>query len=146
MILQRPLTIFGILIVITVIGIIATHSFGQSAADYLNQGHSFYTSGKLSDAIAAYEHAVQLQPDDAYSHYCLAVAYSSKNMLEKAAELYEKAIKLDGNFAEAYSGLGVIYQGQQIRRHLCQRHPVVYCDYSWLCSEGLEPRRYEFFS
>ena len=101
MVFQRFSTVLGILAVISVIGVIAAHSFGQSAADYLNQGHNCYTSGKLTEAIAAYERAVQLQPDDAYSHYCLAVAYNSKNMLEKAAELYEKAIELDEDFAEA---------------------------------------------
>lgn len=44
--------------------------------------------------------------------YQLGRYYQGQNRYEKAIEAYRKALRLDGNLAEAHNGLGVIYSRQ----------------------------------
>lgn len=83
-----------------------------------NLGVAYYNVGRLDDAIAQYEEALKLAPNDADIHSNLAAAYVQQAqaggaqldaaLLEKATAEYKKAVAIDPELAEAYFGLGVI--------------------------------------
>jgi Flp pilus assembly protein TadD len=49
----------------------------------------------------------------------LGISYSRTNRLQKAAQNYQRALKLDPKYAEAHLNLGFAYQrlGQSVRAH-----------------------------
>jgi len=68
-----------------------------------------YEQGNYEKAIAEFQKALQLEPDNTDAHRNLGTAYGALGMLEEAASAYEKAIELDPNFGEAYGDLAGIY-------------------------------------
>ncbi|WP_418006836.1 tetratricopeptide repeat protein [Nostoc piscinale] len=63
---------------------------------------------KLDAAIAAYEKAIQLNPNfaNAYLRLGTTLTLQGQNKLEAAVAAYEKAIQLNPNDADAYYNLG----------------------------------------
>ncbi|BBC26334.1 tetratricopeptide repeat protein [Pseudanabaena sp. ABRG5-3] len=52
-------------------------------------------AGRNEEAIAAYDQALQIKPDDPSAYYNKACAYSLQNQIELALENLQKAIQLD---------------------------------------------------
>ena len=61
--------------------------------------------GQLEPAIAAYQQAIQIDPNHAKAHNNLGTVYDRKGQLEQAIVAYQQAIQIDPNYADAYTNL-----------------------------------------
>jgi tetratricopeptide (TPR) repeat protein len=80
-----------------------------SAGDHVALGMEYYEQGELDKAVAEFEKALALDPDDAEAHRNLGTAYGEQGRWEEAAAAYEKAIELAPDFGEAYGDLAAAY-------------------------------------
>jgi tetratricopeptide (TPR) repeat protein len=83
-----------------------------SASDHAAQGNAYYDQGQFEEAVAEFEEALQLDPDDAETHYNLGLAYKALGKVDEAIGEYQEAIRLDPDLAEAHNGLGNAYSDQ----------------------------------
>jgi tetratricopeptide (TPR) repeat protein len=65
--------------------------------------------GALEKAIAEYEMAVVLAPEDASSHFNLAYLYDEQSAYDQAAARYRQAVQLDLTYATAYNNFGSVF-------------------------------------
>ena len=101
----------------------AISGFDKDAHLWLNYGIAMLLNKQYNEAIAVLENTLVVIQDNenttqnpteladlkVQSHYNLGLAYYQSGQIEKAIAAYQKAIKLEPNFADAYGGLGVIY-------------------------------------
>jgi tetratricopeptide (TPR) repeat protein len=80
-----------------------------SAGDHVDQGMEYYDQGELDKAIAEFEKAIELDPNDAEAHRNLGTAYGEQGKWEECAAAYERAIEIDPDFGEAYGDLTAAY-------------------------------------
>ena len=73
---------------------------------YYNDGIALYSSGRLEEAISAYEKAIQLNSDKADAHYNKGNALAALGRYQAAVIAYDKAIKLSPDDADIYSAKG----------------------------------------
>ena len=92
-----------------------------AAQDHLDRGKRHITQEEWDHAIAEYEEARRLGPDDAWTEYLLAYSYASKAyrdgawpLLDPAIAGFLRALALNPEFPEALNELGTAYslQGQ----------------------------------
>jgi len=72
-----------------------------------NLGIDLEHAGKIEEAIAHYEQALRIKPDDAKAHNNLGVALKDQRKVPEAIAHYEQALRIRPNFAEAHNNLGV---------------------------------------
>ena len=78
----------------------------QESADYFQKRADFYLEqGKLDDAIAACEQALEQKPDFAPAYKTLGKASQVQGNLAKAKHWYSKALEIQPDFAEVYTNL-----------------------------------------
>ena len=68
---------------------------------HYNRGNAYYRQGKYKQAIASYQKAISINPDDADAHYNLARVYVLNNEKALSIESLQKAITLDRRAIEA---------------------------------------------
>jgi prepilin-type processing-associated H-X9-DG protein len=68
-------------------------------------GAAYSFLGRHAAGIAAFERALELQPDNAQAHYNLAVAFEQAGRADDAAVHYRKATELDPNHAASAKAL-----------------------------------------
>ncbi len=92
-------------------------SESMSAADYVTRGLAYYEQGQYEQAIADYDRAIDLNPDDARPYNNRGNAYSKQGQYEQAIADYDRAIDLNPDDAPAYYNRGLAYrqQGQHER-------------------------------
>ncbi|MDT9191176.1 MAG: tetratricopeptide repeat protein, partial [Limnospira sp. PMC 894.15] len=61
----------------------------------LDRGNQLLRSGKLEEAVAAYQKAIALHPNFHWSHYKLGEALEQLGRLEEARVAYQKATDLN---------------------------------------------------
>ena len=73
-----------------------------------------YDHQRYDEAIAQYEHAIQLTPDNAPLYLNLGAVYSDKGEqhFPDAEQMYRKSIALDPSYG-AYANLGYLYLQEQ---------------------------------
>lgn len=76
---------------------------------HLAQGEQYLQEGKLPEAIAEFQAAIQLDPGSVEGHFRLGNAYYQQGQLDKAAAEFQKALELDPNSVDARSNLGAVY-------------------------------------
>jgi tetratricopeptide (TPR) repeat protein len=88
----------------------------SQARALVEKGNELYRNDQDSEAVAAFEQAVQIDPDFAEAHFRLGVSYAvlgrkaeSQQQFKHAAELYENEISSDAADAEAHYNLGLAY-------------------------------------
>jgi Flp pilus assembly protein TadD len=75
---------------------------------HANLGLLYRHAGKLPEAVAAMEKAVQASPRQAVFHNQLGITYRQKGEFTKARDAYEKAIALDAAYASPVLNLGIL--------------------------------------
>ena len=76
---------------------------------YFYRGRAYYNEGDYDRAIADFDQAIQLQPDDAAAYNNRGLAYAHKGDYDRAIADYDQAIQLQPDLAEAYSNRGNAY-------------------------------------
>ena len=84
-------------------------STNGSYQQLLLEAQQFIDNKKYSSAIASYEKALLLEPNDKILFYNLGWTYNESGDLKKAKDYYQKAISADAAYANAYNGLGSVY-------------------------------------
>ena len=74
----------------------------HAARDHLQRGYEFYTQGQLDQALAEYDAALAVDPNNAETLYYRGVALIKKGAHEDALAALEHSIQLDPTRLEAY--------------------------------------------
>jgi TPR repeat len=79
------------------------------AAAFRNRGNAYATKGDLERAIADYDQATRLNPDDAPAYNNRGFAHAIKKNYDHAIADYDQAIHLNPHYARAFINRGNIY-------------------------------------
>ena len=107
----------SILSVITLfLSLIPTSSFAATTADeYYRQGCDYFEQEKFSQAVKAFEKAIELDTDNATYHYNLGAVYSNLGKYKEALKHLEKAEELA---PESQTGKYAKEQIAEIKKYL----------------------------
>jgi Tfp pilus assembly protein PilF len=89
----------AVVVLLNALGGIAYADARSEAKAQVEFGISVAQRGLWKEAIYRWERATQIDPTYAAGFNNLAVAYEHEGMLDKAAEAYERALKLEPNNA-----------------------------------------------
>jgi Tfp pilus assembly protein PilF len=89
-----------------------TPTTGQAAGVALNQGTYWMGQGDPTNALASYQEALRLAPEDADAHYNLGLTYARLGDPTQAQEHYRKALELSPAYPEVHNNLGLLLQRQ----------------------------------
>lgn len=84
----------------------------KKAGEILNQGANLLATGKIDEAIKAFQKALKLDNKIVAAHFNLALAYIQKEDTKNAISHFKETIVLKPNDFEAYNNLGNLYMGQ----------------------------------
>lgn len=92
----------------------ATVITNETVEDCLEQGNKLRQEGKLDEAIAVYQHGIELDPNSYQSYHYLGETLAQKNDLEAAANFYNLALEINPDFFWSYHCLGLVlfWQGK----------------------------------
>jgi Tfp pilus assembly protein PilF len=89
---------------------LATESATQSSAARYTIGVGYYSEGKVQQAFVEFQHAYELNPQNKEVLYSIGVIYLLDfDETLKAIDFFQRAIKIDPDFSEAYNNLGYAY-------------------------------------
>lgn len=74
--------------------------------------HGYYDEDLTEKAIAGYQKAIQLNPNNADWHYGLGILYAAQQRFDQAIHQYEEAIRIKPNHYDAHNNLGQVYEAQ----------------------------------
>jgi len=77
-------------------------------------GMAYLSRGKLEDAAAQFEMAIQLNPRDHKAYYNLGLVYHQKGDLTKALEYFKRSVALNPQSVQAHYNLATIYLQQRL--------------------------------
>ncbi len=83
-------------------------AFDRGAASLVQRGLGFQDAGRIQDAIAEHEKALELDPEFVLAHANLIILYGRTNQPQKAEEHFRAAVRLNPNHAESYYNYGVL--------------------------------------
>jgi tetratricopeptide (TPR) repeat protein len=86
---------------------------GAELKKAFDEGVEASRAGRQDDAIAAFTHAVEVNPACYDCYYNIGFAQAQKKDYEKSEASFKKAIELKPDYGEAYSGLANIYNVQR---------------------------------
>src|SRR6266705_4722147 len=78
----------------------------QPSKQWLNQGYAFNNLGRFEEALAAYQQASHLNPNDASAYNGKGYALNNLGRFEEALADYQQASHLDTSLIYAYSNKG----------------------------------------
>jgi protein O-mannosyl-transferase len=87
-----------------------THTLACTSDNFIahnNLGVALYQNGRINDAIAHYQTALQINPDYAFAHNNFGTALSQKGNVDEAIGHFQKALQIDPDYAEAHNNLGL---------------------------------------
>src|SRR6185312_4889389 len=93
-------------VVLVLLFMIAAPCFAQTAERYRQQAIEASRHKSWDEAIAKYQKALSIAPNDELTHYDLALALKYKGEPKQAAEEFKAAIELKPKWAEPHYGLG----------------------------------------
>ncbi|MGD1699538.1 tetratricopeptide repeat protein [Dapis sp. BLCC M229] len=79
-----------------------------TASECLSLGKALFDHQKLSEAIACYRRAIELNPNLFRAYHLLGDALASQGSLDEAISYYQKAVKLQPNTWIAYQKIGKV--------------------------------------
>lgn len=77
----------------------------SSKQELYNEGLDLFGQGKMEEAIAKYEEAIQTDPNDGEIHMAVSMAYQRLKDLDKALESAKKAVEINPQEALFYTNL-----------------------------------------
>jgi len=80
------------------------------ASALLPIGERQYRNGDQEGAIATYQRALELDPNNPVFYQRLGYIFTQQGKFSEAQRCYERAIGLEANFAPAIAGLGFVYR------------------------------------
>jgi Flp pilus assembly protein TadD len=86
-----------------------TRSNADLGGPHANLGIIYRQIGKRAEAVAEFEQAVRLNPQQPVFLNQLGITYRQQGQFSKAREAYEKAIALDPNYPAPYLNLGILF-------------------------------------
>ena len=92
---------------------VALNSEKFSALDELAKGNNFAASGNKSQALAAYDKAIQLNPQLTEAYNNRGNAYAALEQFADAERDLTAAVKLNNNSATIHNNLGSVYLSQK---------------------------------
>jgi Flp pilus assembly protein TadD len=75
------------------------------ARAYNNLGYAYLHQGEITNAVAGFEKALELQPRYPEAYYNLGRAFLTNNQPDVAVDCFQRALALDPNVAEIHSKL-----------------------------------------
>jgi tetratricopeptide (TPR) repeat protein len=86
---------------------------GAKGVAYGNWGIALLRLNRVEGAIAKFEQALEIDPNDARTHASLAAAYSGSGRLEEAERAALTAVRLDPEWSMGWLNLALVYEQQQ---------------------------------
>jgi tetratricopeptide (TPR) repeat protein len=86
-----------------------THTLACTSDNYTahnNLGDALFQKGRVDEAIAHFQQALQIYPDYAEAHYNLGCALLQKGNVDEAIVQYQKTLQINPNYAKAHINLG----------------------------------------
>ncbi len=77
-----------------------------------NLGIALAARGRIDEAMAHYQKALEIKPDYAEAHNNLGVALAGRGRIDEAIAHYRKALEIKPDYAEAHNNLGVALAGR----------------------------------
>src|SRR5215475_4824681 len=96
-------------VLLVLLFMIAAPCFAQTAETYRRQATDSARQKSWDQAIANYRKALELEPNDALTHYDLALALKYKGDTAHAIEEFQTALRLKPKWADAHYGLGATW-------------------------------------
>jgi superkiller protein 3 len=84
----------------------AASCLAQTAETYRRDATEFARQKSWDQAIASYRKALEVEPNDALTHYDLALALKYKGEAQQAVGEFKSALRLKSKWADAQYGLG----------------------------------------
>ncbi len=112
--LDLPLRIGVVWLVLLLAFVLAVSadSTGDDTADtdeYIRRVTDWDPEGESQRAIADFDEAIKLAPQDAHAYYLRGIAYNSLGQPERAIQDFDEAIRLDPQVASVYFSRGVTW-------------------------------------
>ncbi len=85
----------------------------RGAASLLQRGIALQDAGRVEDAIAEHEKALELDPEYVLAHANLIILYGRTNQPRKAEEHFRAAVRLNPNSADSYYNYAVLLFNQR---------------------------------
>ena len=109
----------------------------QTADNYRQRAIEFSRKKSWDEAIANYQHAIGLNPNDASTHYNFALALKYKGDAQRAVQEFQAALRLKPTWGDAHYALGAtLYDLQDLAAGL----GLGACP-AWWCPAGVELQR-----
>jgi type IV pilus biogenesis/stability protein PilW len=80
----------------------------RGASSHLRRGLALEEAGRIEDAIAEHEKALELDPDLSLAHANLIILYGRTNQPHKAEDHFRAAVRIDPKHADSYYNYGVL--------------------------------------
>jgi Flp pilus assembly protein TadD len=106
-------------------------------SDSVEAGKQFLQRGQYEEAVASFERALRLDPENPFIYNALGAARSRLRQWSIAVSLYAKAIDLRPDYATAYFNRGIAYYN-------AARYELAVQDFSWAIEqEPYDPRTFD---
>ena len=93
---------FRVLLSISAVFVLAAcQSDAERLAEHLGRAESYFEEGKYAEAVIEYGNGLQLEPNNALTHYRLAQAYFELNETQQGFWELREAVRLDPSNREA---------------------------------------------
>ena len=121
----------------------------DNAIAQANLGQAFYEKGTLDEAIAHYQKALQIDPNQAFAHSALGLALLEMGRPDESVNHLLRALEINPQFADAHYNLGNTFlQMGRAREALTHYHEALAIDpddvealnnRAWLLATSSEP-------
>ncbi|UCD11505.1 MAG: tetratricopeptide repeat protein [Nitrospinaceae bacterium] len=85
----------------------------EDSVYHFNRGVFYQQARQWDEALAEYQAAARLNPENADAYNNLGVVYKARGELDRAIKEFLRAVYLDPGYSKAYNNIGVVYYMKQ---------------------------------